>query len=79
MKVFIKALVSGGQNVWVEDHGNGDVTPVPGSITDTWKRVLQITTNKQHCAFFLRFDEVNIMAGSEILKPGIKEYPLPTT
>lgn len=76
MLIYVPALAQG-HPVWVEDYGCESVHPVYGSITDTWRRVLQVTSNRLYCAFFLKFDEVNTMAGSEILIPGIQLYPKP--
>ena len=73
MKIYSPAVRPGGQMVWVEDPK--EVSPVPGSIVETWTRVLQITSNRLQCAFFLTFEEINTMAGSQILEPGIEVFP----
>ena len=78
MKIYVPALTSqkrsGSGVVWIEDMG-AKMEVVPGSMVETMKTVLRITSNRCQCIFFLSHPEVNVIAGHEILEQGIKGYP----
>lgn len=74
MLIYVPAMARGSANpVWILDPKIAD--PVPGSIADTWRRVLQITSDPCQCVIILTFDEINAVAGSQILPHGIDKFP----
>ncbi|MES2059553.1 MAG: hypothetical protein V4438_00825 [Patescibacteria group bacterium] len=75
MEIYIPAQMPGAVDpIWVQDRRK-QMEVVPGSIVDTVKRVLQIATNRMQIALFFTFDEINLVAGAQILEPGTKEFP----